>query len=220
MIYTVTFNPSLDYIVRLDDLRLGEINRVNYEQVTGLKGVELGVERVDVDKIVRTNERGGPGADGSLRNDVHVTLLRDGGVVEDETSGSVDGGRSSTHAHELVLLVENREVPADGGLRGAKCRQELRGGHRPPLAHKAEDDVLTLTGKHARYLPQLARTQAMPTQRSTLARMVLQPECGTLTLPQRNAVRVPHATIISQLLSSSIFFGQIQSTRRKTAESN
>ena len=29
MIYTVTFNPSLDYIVRLDDLRLGEITFVS-----------------------------------------------------------------------------------------------------------------------------------------------------------------------------------------------
>ena len=44
MIYTVTFNPSLDYIVRLDDLRLGEINRVNYEQVLpGGKGVNVSI---------------------------------------------------------------------------------------------------------------------------------------------------------------------------------
>ena len=28
MIYTVTFNPSLDYILRLDSLEKGEINRV------------------------------------------------------------------------------------------------------------------------------------------------------------------------------------------------
>ena len=27
MICTVTFNPSLDYIVRVDDMRLGAINR-------------------------------------------------------------------------------------------------------------------------------------------------------------------------------------------------
>ena len=33
MIYTVTFNPSLDYIVRLDQFTAGEINRVSYEQV-------------------------------------------------------------------------------------------------------------------------------------------------------------------------------------------
>ena len=33
MICTVTFNPSLDYIVRVDDMRLGVINRTTYEQV-------------------------------------------------------------------------------------------------------------------------------------------------------------------------------------------
>lgn len=33
MIYTVTFNPALDYIVRLDSFTAGEINRVKYEQV-------------------------------------------------------------------------------------------------------------------------------------------------------------------------------------------
>ena len=33
MIYTVTFNPSLDYILRLDSLEKGEINRVTYEHI-------------------------------------------------------------------------------------------------------------------------------------------------------------------------------------------
>ena len=31
MIYTVTFNPSLDYIVGVDDFRLGATNRTSYE---------------------------------------------------------------------------------------------------------------------------------------------------------------------------------------------
>lgn len=44
MIYTVTFNPALDYIVRLDDLRLGEINRVGYEQILpGGKGINVSI---------------------------------------------------------------------------------------------------------------------------------------------------------------------------------
>ena len=31
MIYTVTFNPSLDYIVTMDDFRLGKTNRTTSE---------------------------------------------------------------------------------------------------------------------------------------------------------------------------------------------
>lgn len=28
MIYTVTLNPSIDYIVHVDDLKIGEVNRM------------------------------------------------------------------------------------------------------------------------------------------------------------------------------------------------
>ncbi len=44
MICTVTFNPSLDYIVRVDDMRLGVINRTNYEQILpGGKGINVSI---------------------------------------------------------------------------------------------------------------------------------------------------------------------------------
>ena len=44
MIYTVTFNPSLDYIVRLDSFTAGKIKRVNYEQVlAGGKGINVSI---------------------------------------------------------------------------------------------------------------------------------------------------------------------------------
>ena len=44
MIYTVTFNPSLDYIVRVDDLKLGEVNRVSYENILpGGKGINVSI---------------------------------------------------------------------------------------------------------------------------------------------------------------------------------
>lgn len=44
MICTVTFNPSLDYAVRVDDMRLGQINRTTYEQILpGGKGVNVSI---------------------------------------------------------------------------------------------------------------------------------------------------------------------------------
>lgn len=44
MIFTVTFNPSLDYIVRVDEMRLGTINRTNYEQLLpGGKGINVSI---------------------------------------------------------------------------------------------------------------------------------------------------------------------------------
>ena len=44
MIYTVTFNPSLDYIVRVEDLKLGEVNRVYYENILpGGKGINVSI---------------------------------------------------------------------------------------------------------------------------------------------------------------------------------
>ena len=42
MIYTVTFNPALDYIVFLDDMKLGDINRATRESIFyGGKGITV-----------------------------------------------------------------------------------------------------------------------------------------------------------------------------------
>lgn len=42
MIYTVTFNPSLDYIVAVDDFKMGATNRTSYEQIlAGGKGINV-----------------------------------------------------------------------------------------------------------------------------------------------------------------------------------
>ena len=44
MIYTVTFNPSLDYIVRVEDFKTGQVNRTYYEQILGGgKGVNVSI---------------------------------------------------------------------------------------------------------------------------------------------------------------------------------
>lgn len=44
MIHTITFNPSLDYIVRTPEMRLGKINRAAYEKILpGGKGVNVSI---------------------------------------------------------------------------------------------------------------------------------------------------------------------------------
>lgn len=44
MIYTVTFNPALDYIVRIDNLTMGNINKIKQEQIfAGGKGVNVSI---------------------------------------------------------------------------------------------------------------------------------------------------------------------------------
>ncbi|MFF2875887.1 1-phosphofructokinase [Gottfriedia sp. NPDC057991] len=54
MIYTVTLNPSIDYIVEVDDIGLGKINRMKREnKFPGGKGINVSrvLKRLDVESI-------------------------------------------------------------------------------------------------------------------------------------------------------------------------
>ena len=44
MIYTITFNPALDYIVKMDKFDLGQVNRTTREDVyAGGKGINVSI---------------------------------------------------------------------------------------------------------------------------------------------------------------------------------
>ena len=44
MVYTVTFNPAIDYFVRTKELKLGEVNRASYEEMFfGGKGINVSI---------------------------------------------------------------------------------------------------------------------------------------------------------------------------------
>ena len=54
MIYTVTFNPSLDYVVHVEKFRLGEVNRTTTEEILeGGKGINVSIvlKNLDVDSV-------------------------------------------------------------------------------------------------------------------------------------------------------------------------
>nr|WP_319488834.1 1-phosphofructokinase [uncultured Caproiciproducens sp.] len=55
MIYTVTFNPSLDYIIKLDSFQVGEVNRTVSEKILpGGKGINVSIvlKNLGIDSIV------------------------------------------------------------------------------------------------------------------------------------------------------------------------
>lgn len=44
MIYTITFNPALDYVIKVEDFKLGSVNRSNFEEVyAGGKGINVSI---------------------------------------------------------------------------------------------------------------------------------------------------------------------------------
>lgn len=54
MIYTITFNPALDYIVRVQDFKIGKVNRTSYEEVyAGGKGINVSIvlKNLDVENV-------------------------------------------------------------------------------------------------------------------------------------------------------------------------
>ena len=57
MIYTLTLNPSIDYIIGVDNIEYGKVNRTSYEKILpGGKTFEDGGREVD-SFIVRTLDR-------------------------------------------------------------------------------------------------------------------------------------------------------------------
>lgn len=54
MIYTITFNPALDYVVKVEDFKTGNLNRTSYEKIhAGGKGINVSIvlNNLDVENI-------------------------------------------------------------------------------------------------------------------------------------------------------------------------
>ena len=86
MIYTVTFNPAIDYVVRMDRLEPGSINRARQELIQfGGKGINvstvlgnLGTESVALGFLAGFTGRAieaGPAAAGVRTDFIHLPLF-------------------------------------------------------------------------------------------------------------------------------------------------
>lgn len=134
MIYTVTLNPSIDYVIKLDNLKNGEVNRTKEEYVyPGGKGInvslilkELGYESRVLGFV--------SGFTGNYIKDV----LRDKGLNEDFIN--IENG--FTRINVKVKSSEETEINGQGPNIGEKDLNKLY----EKLDTLMENDVLVLAG--------------------------------------------------------------------------
>ena len=141
MIYTVTFNPALDYIVRLDSFSAGKINRVNYEQVLGGgKGINV--------SIVLGNLGHKSTAMGFLAGFTGkeiVRQLREFNAAEDFVQ--LDEGFSR------INVKVKAEVETEINGQGPKISEEKRNELFKKLEKLGAEDTLVLSGSIPNTLP-------------------------------------------------------------------
>lgn len=141
MIYTVTFNPALDYIVRLDSFSAGKINRVNYEQVLGGgKGINV--------SIVLGNLGHKSTAMGFLAGFTGKEIIRQLREFNaDEDFVQLDNGFSRIN----VKLKAEVETEING--QGPAISEEKRNELFKKLEKLGEGDTLVLSGSIPNTLP-------------------------------------------------------------------
>lgn len=142
MIYTVTFNPALDYIVFLDDMKLGDINRATRESIF------YGGKGINVSTILNTLG-------------VETTAL---GFVAGFTGKAIEEGLASLGIHtDFIHLPEGNsrinvkvkhgdETEING--QGPVITDEAIEALFAKLDTLTEDDILVLAGSIPNTLPE------------------------------------------------------------------
>ena len=129
MIYTVTCNPALDYVIRIDALALGEVNRSNYEKIhCGGKGINVSIvlQRLGIASVALGFVAGFTGKeieDGVKQQGIHTDFihLKEGMSrinvkikAEEETEINAQGPQVSEE--ELALLYQKMEQLQEGDV--------------------------------------------------------------------------------------------------------
>ena len=169
MIFTVTFNPSLDYIVRVDEMRLGTINRTNYEQLLpGGKGINVSIVLGNLGHPSRAL-----GFSAGVTGVALEKLLADAGVDAD----LVHVKEGFTRINAKVKAVEETELNGQGPRIAPFSKLDVLG----------QDDTLVISGSVPNTLPSDMYEQVMERLVGHGVRIVVDAERDLLTrvLPYR-----------------------------------
>lgn len=136
MIYTVTFNPSLDYIVSIDDFACGRVNRTTDELILpGGKGINvsqvltnLGVENIALGFVAGFTGR-------QLEE-----MLRTKGIRTDfiQVQDGMTRINVKLHSHTVQETEINSQGPSVSNLEVESLMTRVR--------HLREDDILVVSG--------------------------------------------------------------------------
>lgn len=175
MIFTVTFNPSLDYIVRVDEMRLGTINRTNYEQLLpGGKGINVSIVLGNLGHPSRAL-----GFSAGVTGAALEKLLADTGVDAD----LVHVKAGFTRINAKVKAVEETELNGQG----PRIAPEDVDALFSKLDVLGQDDTLVISGSVPNTLPSDMYEQVMERLAGRGVRIVVDAEHDLLTrvLPYR-----------------------------------
>lgn len=175
MIFTVTFNPSLDYIVRVDEMRLGTINRTNYEQLLpGGKGINVSIVLGNLGHPSRAL-----GFSAGVTGVALEKLLADSGVDAD----LVHVKAGFTRINAKVKAVEETEINGQG----PRIAPEDVDALFSKLDVLGQDDTLVISGSVPNTLPSDMYEQVMERLAGRGVRIVVDAERDLLTrvLPYR-----------------------------------
>lgn len=175
MIFTVTFNPSLDYIVRVDEMRLGTINRTNYEQLLpGGKGINVSIVLGNLSHPSRAL-----GFSAGVTGVALEKLLADTGVDAD----LVHVKAGFTRINAKVKAVEETEINGQG----PRIAPEDVDALFSKLDVLGQDDTLVISGSVPNTLPSDMYEQVMERLAGRGVRIVVDAERDLLTrvLPYR-----------------------------------
>lgn len=175
MVFTVTFNPSLDYIVRVDEMRLGTINRTNYEQLLpGGKGINVSIVLGNLGHPSRAL-----GFSAGVTGVALEKLLADAGVDAD----LVHVKEGFTRINAKVKAIEETELNGQG----PRIAPEDVDALFSKLDVLGQDDTLVISGSVPNTLPSDMYEQVMKRLAGHGVRIVVDAERDLLTrvLPYR-----------------------------------
>lgn len=141
MIYTVTFNPSLDYVVQVDDFAVGEINRTRTESIyPGGKGinVSLVLQNLGLPSVALGFTAGFSGAE-------IERLLQEAGCQCDFIAVKAGYSRINTK------IISDAETALNG--QGPQLSEAELAALFNKLRRLTQDDVLVLAGSIPASLP-------------------------------------------------------------------